>query len=63
MRKLAILALCLIAGPALAEEPGQMPGWMSGCWQQPAGERWVEECWTIPRGGQMLGWTYERMGD
>ena len=29
--------------------------WLSGCWEQAAGSRLVEEQWTRPRGGRMLG--------
>jgi Domain of unknown function (DUF6265) len=29
--------------------------WLSGCWEQAAGSRLVEEQWTRPRGGLMLG--------
>ena len=56
MRWKAFLAtsLAAIAAPASAEQ-GSLPVWLSGCWEQIEGERWVEECWMEPRADIMLG--------
>jgi len=37
--------------------------WLSGCWEQAAGPRLVEEQWTRPRGGLMLGAGRTVLGD
>ena len=53
---LAAIAMAGAApGAAAADADSPLPGWMAGCWEQVAGERWVEECWMQPRGGIMLG--------
>jgi hypothetical protein len=53
-----LAALILTALPssqnAAPAEP-QLPGWMTGCWEQKDGDRWTEECWTVPRAGMMMG--------
>ena len=50
----AIALFAAAAAPASAEQ-GSLPAWLSGCWEQVEGERWVEECWMGPRGDIMLG--------
>lgn len=53
MRRIFAVAaapLVLSAAPA-----ADLPGWMTGCWEQVEGDRWVDECWTRPRGGILIG--------
>jgi len=51
---LGIVLFAATAAPASAEQ-GSLPAWLTGCWEQVEGERWVEECWMEPRGDIMLG--------
>jgi len=53
-RGLYAIAVLAAAAPASAEQ-GSLPTWLSGCWEQVEGERWVEECWMEPRADIMLG--------
>ena len=50
------IALAMAAASAVPA----LPAWMTGCWEQRAGERWTEECWSSPRGNMMIG--YSRSG-
>ncbi|RJF85530.1 DUF6265 family protein [Sphingomonas cavernae] len=50
---IAVAASTMLMGAA--EKEPALPGWMAGCWEQNAGDRWTEECWTGARGGMMLG--------
>jgi hypothetical protein len=50
----AILAACMLALSSGAWA-GELPDWLTGEWQQQAGDRWSEEVWTLPRGGTMIG--------
>lgn len=38
-------------------------GWMAGCWERTASERWLEEQWMSPRGDMMLGMSRTVRGD
>ena len=62
MRNLLVMA-AMLAAPAAAADTPSLPGWMAGCWEQRAGERWTEECWTTARGGIMLGSSRTGTGD
>ena len=53
-RGLLGLAMLFAAASAHAEQ-GSLPAWLTGCWEQTDGERWVEDCWMGPRGDIMLG--------
>src|SRR6185295_9424565 len=41
----------------------RLPSWLSGCWEQRAENRVIEERWTAPRGGSMLGMGSTYRGD
>lgn len=59
-----LLAALLLAGETTSPRPArapELPGWMTGCWEQRTGERWTEECWSSPRGAMMIG--YSRSGE
>ncbi len=48
---------------AAAPPPPPMPAFLTGCWEQVSGGRWVLECWMEPKGGLMLGASREGAGD
>ena len=56
---MAILWTSLVAAALAASAPAEIGiddlAWMSGRWESVAGERWVEEQWSEPRGGTMFG--------
>ena len=49
-----LMPLLLLVDSAASPSP-TLPAFMSGCWEQQAGESWTEECWTSSRGGLMIG--------
>ena len=53
--KRLLAALLLVAAPVAADPPAPLPGWMAGAWEMRAGEIWIDEFWTPPRGGIMIG--------
>lgn len=58
MRKLALMTIGFFAfstsGFAMSDAQ-EMPGWMTGAWQQEDGEGWSDEYWTPLRGDMMIG--------
>jgi|SRR5688500_11535652 len=50
-----IFGLCLLVVSLPAQTRLDQLAWMSGCWQQSAGGRTVDEMWMAPAGGAMLG--------
>ena len=60
-----LLAGLLVASASAApgQEGPELPGWMSGCWEQTEGGRGTEECWTTARGGMRLGSSRSAAGD
>ena len=48
------LVLGFATSGAAAQAP-QLPGWLSGCWEQRTGNRESLEMWMAPAGGLMLG--------
>ena len=53
MMRVVMLALALQSAQAAPVTVEQV-GWLQGCWQMTAGDRFVEELWMAPRGGVML---------
>ena len=53
--RVAVLALALMGGQALAAEPAAAPDWMAGAWIESKGDAWTDEHWTPMRGGVMIG--------
>ena len=50
------LAALLAASPLAAADLSELPGWMSGAWEQAGSDGgWSDEFWSSPRGGIMIG--------